>query len=232
MKRPFIVGAMLVFILAVFLITKSKDSDNFTSQVKLEPENQPFTLKKGDILVRPNWSGFPGSIKVAEGRKFGHVAVVVEGCEGKSIDNALSNAMVIEALLFDQATRRYLFFKPENQIRESKAIVSFGNRFRGIRYRLRVNLTDEQINDIIQFLKNQTDCSYNLFSQKQFVVPELRKNTVSKRGEINWHCATLAWEAFYLATGTDIDANIGFMVYPSDLIASEVFNQPDARVRF
>ena len=49
---------------------------------------------------------------------------------------------------------------------------------------------------------------------------------------LDWHCATLVWQAYYLATGLDIDANDGLFIYPSDIIASPVFDNPDGIVRF
>jgi uncharacterized protein YycO len=47
-----------------------------------------------------------------------------------------------------------------------------------------------------------------------------------------WHCATLAWEAFYPVTDTDMDANNGLAIYPSDIVASKNFDLPDGRIRF
>ena len=48
----------------------------------------------------------------------------------------------------------------------------------------------------------------------------------------DWHCATLVWQAYYLATGLDIDANDGMFIYPSDIIASRVFDNTGGIVRF
>jgi uncharacterized protein YycO len=119
-----------------------------------------------------------------------------------------------------------LQWKKENQIREGKASVSFGKRFKGIRFRLRANITDEQASEMARFARNQLEGGYNILSLK-------RKDGNS--GEIkneDWHCATLVWKAFYLTTGKDIDTNGGIFIYPSDIIANPVFNHPEGRIRF
>lgn len=191
-----------------------------------------FELKKGDILVRPNWTGMPGTCRVPNGRKYGHVAIVTENASGSTIDETLSKALVVEALFFDQATRKFQFRK-QDQIRETTASVSFGNRFKGIRYRLRTNLTEEQVNLMIQFLRNQLDGGYNILSTKKHIEKDGRNNLAIQTLKYDsWHCATLAWEAYYLVSGIDIDANKGLLIYPSDIIRSKYFDLPDGRVRF
>ncbi len=194
-------------------------------------DSASFNLKKGDILVRPNWSWLPGSIPVNGERKLGHVAIVTEDLSGKTPDEVLSKTQVIEALFYDHAARKFLFRK-EEQIRESKAIVAFGNRYKGSRYRLRAKLTNQQTEDLIRFLRNQVDGGYNILSfKKPFAsTVENQKNLQNLRQD--WHCATLTWEAYHLATGLDIDSNQGWLIYPSDIIASKSFDSPGGRLRF
>jgi hypothetical protein len=196
------------------------------------PENDSVRLEVGDLLVRPNWPWLPGTCSVENGRKYGHVAIVTQGASGKTIDEALENATVIEALFFDQATRKFQIHK-EDQIREGKASVSFGKRFKGIRYRLRMNLNEVQKGKMITFLRNQLDGGYNIFSLKRSPDSEDEKAMMLQNlKNESWHCATLVWDAYYLITGVDIDANEGYLVYPSDLIASKYFDLPGGRVRF
>ncbi len=191
-----------------------------------------FSLCRGDILVRPNWGWLPGSCSIPNGRKYGHVAIVTEGATGRTIDEALEKASVIEALFFDQATRKFQFDK-KDQIRETKASISFGTRFRGIRYRLRMRLSEEQMEMMVQFLRNQLNGGYNILSSKKKFNSDAEMSEAPKNvRHQNWHCATLAWETFYLATGSDIDSNQGWAIYPSDIIASKQFDLPGGRVLF
>jgi hypothetical protein len=207
-----------------------KKTDDLITEII--PDSVQFTLKKGDILVRPNWDGMPGSSAIQGGRKYGHVAIVTGEATGKTVDEALAKALVVEALFFDQATRKFQF-KKENQIREAPASVSFGSRFKGIRYRLRYNLTDDQTKDMIHFLRNQLNGGYNILSLKKHLKVESNKDNLVKTLTCDsWHCATLTWEAYYLVAGIDIDANKGLLIYPSDIIASKYFDLPGGRVRF
>jgi hypothetical protein len=79
-------------------------------------DSGPFNLKKGDILVRPNWSWLPGSFPVKDGGRFGHVAIVTDEVTENSVGEALRKTTVIEALFYDQATRNFVF-RNEDQIR-------------------------------------------------------------------------------------------------------------------
>jgi hypothetical protein len=194
-------------------------------------DSDSFNLKKGDILVRPNWSWLPGSFPLAGGQKFGHVAIVTEDMSGNTPDEVLSKTRVIEALFYDQATRRFLFRK-DDQIREGKAITAFGNRFKGSRYRLRTNLTSNQTEDLIRFLRNQLDGGYNILSFKKQYTSATENQKKLQNLRQDWQCATLTWEAYFLATGLDIDSNEGWFIYPSDIIASKNFDLPGGRLRF
>ncbi len=191
-----------------------------------------FELKKGDILVRSNWGWLPGSCDSPTGKKFGHVAIVTKGATGKTPDEALEASMVVEALFFDQGTRSFQFQK-KDQIRSCNALVSFGTRFKGNRYRLRMQLTEKQVADILQFLMNQVHGGYSLISfKKQFESQAERQSALLELKPQRWQCASLAWEAFYLATNLDIDANQGYTTYPNDILACKFFDLPDGRIRF
>lgn len=199
---------------------------------EIQGETGLFELRSGDILVRSNWGWLPGSCDIASGRIYGHVAIVTEGAKGNTADEALDKAMVVEALIFDQATRKFQFHK-KDQIRNCKASISFGPRFKGIRYRLRMRLMESQVAAIRQFLASQLQGGYNLFSlKKQFGSGIERQYALSHMKPDSWNCALLAWEAFYLATGIDLDANHGLAIYPNDIIASNNFDLPDGRIRF
>jgi len=228
-------AVLMILIISGILLTaskKSRASGQLPADTVLLSDTSSFTLLKGDILVRPNWEWLPGSSRVINGRRYGHVAMVTEDATGKTIDEALAKATVIEALFFDQATRKFQFHK-KDQIRERNAIISFGSRFKGIRYRLRLNLSDEQKAKLVSFLRNQLDGGYNILSGKLKYGSESEKSReLLALKDHNWHCATLIWEAVYLVTGTDTDGNGGLFIYPSDLITSSCFTSPAGRVLF
>jgi hypothetical protein len=235
MKKKFIWIVLFTCLIGWYFISNSKSiesADKGKLHPEMIPDSMPFALKTGDILVRPNWDGLPGSCAVKDGRKYGHVAIVTEGSSGNTIDEALAKTSVVEALFFDQATRKFQF-KKENQIRETSASISFGKRFKGIRYRLRTSLTEDQAKLMVQFLRNQLDGGYNILSLKKSVELGVKKDSVVQTLKCNsWHCATLAWEAYYLVAGIDIDANKGLLIYPSDIISCKYFDLPGGRIRF
>jgi hypothetical protein len=213
-------------------LNKANSSGESDIHTEMIPDTARFTLSKGDILVRPNWGWMPGSCYVRNGRKYGHVAIVTDDATGKTIEEALSKASVIEALFFDQGTRKFQFNK-KDQIRERKAIVSFGGRFKGIRYRLRMDLTDDQTEKMIHFLRNQLDRGYNILSfKKQFESASERESALKNMKNSDWHCATMIWEAYYLVANIDIDGNGGIFIYPADIIASKYFDLPGGRICF
>jgi hypothetical protein len=193
---------------------------------------EKFTLEPGDILVRPNLNWLPGSSKVLSGRNFGHVVIVVKGASESTVEETLKKSQVVEAIIFDQATRRFEF-NIEKQIRQTSAWISFGNRFKGIRYRLRTTLTDEQKNEIIRFLQNRVGKGrYSLFATKEHLNKVFSSGLKSKDERIKCNCATLTWYSYFLTSTLDIDFNNGRWIYPNDIIRSETFNKKGARVRF
>jgi hypothetical protein len=234
MTRKFYLALICIGIVGCFYFFIPKSSDSVVRpgfSYKQISDTSSFSLRKGDILIRPNWWWLPGSYPMYDGRKFGHVAIVTGGAEGNSIDEALAKATVVEAVFFDQATKK-LQIRKKDQIRETKAIVSFGDKFKGIRYRLRMNLTDEQADLMIRFLRNQLDGGYNILSLKKQPDSNDKISVFKELKNANWHCGTLVWEAYYLYSGVDIDGNKGLFVYPSDIIASKNFNLPGSRIRF
>lgn len=222
--------SIIAFSFFALFCSKSSPQKVLNSGVPLD--GYVFELRSGDILVRPNWSWLPGSCDLFKGRVFGHVAIVTEGATGHTPDEALEKAKVIEAILFDQATRRFQFHKSD-QLINRKALISFGPRFKGLRYRLRMNLTEIEVNAIRQFLVNQLQGGYNILSlKKHFGSKNDKEYALSHIKQNSWHCATLAWEAFYLVKDLDIDANQGLAIYPNDILASKYFDLPDGRIRF
>ena len=228
MKRAFLLILIMIAGAGLFYSLKpnsNKPEENTGFDIDPVPENTFFELKTGDLLVRPNSDNLPGSIDIPYGRMYGHVGIVTEGACGNTIREVLEKAKVVEALFFDQATRELQWSK-KNQIREEKAIVSFGNRFKGIRFRLRTNISSKQAGEMVRFARNQLDGGYNILSLKK-----KERNSIELKNE-DWHCATLVWQAYYVTSGIDIDANGGIFIYPSDIIANPVFDIPEGRIRF
>jgi hypothetical protein len=232
MKKIILTFLLAVLIVSLFQLTPKRIPVHDDPHTVFLPDTAAIELRRGDILVRPNNGKLPGTCSIKNGRRYGHVAFVIKGASGGSVNEALAKATVIEALFFDQQTRKFQFAR-KDQIREASAITSFGKRFKGIRYRLRMDLTDSQIENMTRFLTNQLDGGYNLLSAKRKFESEARRESeMTNMSNSNWHCATLVWEAFYLSAGIDIDANGGLFIYPADIIASSYFDIDGGRVCF
>jgi hypothetical protein len=233
-RKKVLLFLLLTLITILFLFYERSDkkrfAENWTSGQHLVSVDSSFEFLKGDILIRPNKRWLPGSIPIPGGRRYGHVAVVVEGAVGRNAEEALKKTRVVEALFYDQKTKRFLL-NSSDQIREESAWVSFGDKFKGIRYRLRVPLTMEQSEKMCNFLRFQLDSRYNILSLKH----SRAKNDVSEITSANrktWQCATLTWKTFQIVTGFDIDGNGGLLIFPSDIIGSSVFDQDSSRICF
>ena len=220
---------LLILIIAVYVIVNKRMG---SSAAVFDEKNGEFTLQPGDILARPNLNWLPGSSKVPSGRKFGHASIIIRGASGKSPEEALQKAFVVEAVLFDQATRKFVFDE-EKQVRLTPALISFDKRFSGIRYRLRMRLDPQQQQMLLLFLEAQTGkCRYKVFSNMPNC-PEEKVQTDSRPAEdCGWNCATLVWYSLCHAAGINVDDNQGTFVYPNDIINSPLFNSSEGRLRF
>jgi hypothetical protein len=224
--------SLIVFVAGLFLLQGKIRQDTIPTGKSLKSE-EVFTLEIADLIVRPNVNFLPGTCKVDSGRNFGHVAVIVEGSEGKTMEEALEKAWVIESFLFDQGSRKFVF-DSKKQVRKVSAIIPFGHRFAGIRYRLRTTLSKEQKERMVQFLYLQiARHGYNPFSSKgeYLLLDSLNKSYISLEGK-DWNCATLGWFAYKYAAGIDIDSNGGKIVYPNDCICCKLFDLSGGRIRF
>ena len=202
--------------------------------IKVASESESkFSLKAGDILVRPNYSWMPGSSEIGDGYKFGHAGIVVVGAEGDSIQEVLAKALLIEAHIYDRATKKFIFGSP-SQVFRTKAIITFDKKFAGNRYRLRINLSDDQITRMIQLLNGQVGFGqYELFSKRSELIRFGQKQEKAfSYLPFKWNCSSLVWFAYYYSAGLDIDSNGGEYIYPNDLITCTLFDVPNGRYRF
>ncbi len=203
-------------------------------------EGQLIELKPGDILVRPNLNLLPGSAFVPNGSGFGHAALVVKGYAHQNIDSLLAGVQIIESIAKD-VPRGFQIRQISGYSRHRLTIlnnVNFGSKYSGNRYRLRLELSEAQIDSIIAFaMKQRNDLSsWNAskrFPDSNFVPDSLYANWADNN---TWYCSLLVWQAIYYVTKIDLDPNGGYMVYPNDLISSPYFDaQPAAetgRLRF
>lgn len=201
-------------------------------------------LQKGDFIVKPNLNILPGTSLVPNGYFFGHAAIIIKGATHEDADSLLSGAILIESTARD--------LPPGSQIRETAGYGvrknpvlhndSFGPAFRGRRYRLRLNLTDSQIDSIIAFIAQQKNDTSTWAAQKSYPGNPLSDSLVNIGHKKNWadnsywYCSLLIWQSVLYVTGIDLDPNGGHHVYPNDLINSPYFNNTTdgikRRVRF
>ncbi len=200
-------------------------------------------LIKGDIIVKPNLNILPGTAYMPGGWGFGHAAIVTRGARNPHADSLLANSMIFESHAKDVPRI--------HQLREIQGYVldenpyfhndTFGPDFTGNRYRLRLNIPESQIDSIIDFVISQKGSYSSWNAMKRFPdMPEIQE-MVDKGIRANWadnthwYCSLIIWQAVLYVTGIDIDANGGYFVYPSDMVASPYFDNVQdfrSRVRF
>lgn len=191
-------------------------------------------LRKGDILVVSNGNYLPETTELGSGILFGHAALVTEGFAHENIDSLLSNVTIIELT--------GLHIHPQFQLREIKGLVnhefaglrsdSFSSKRKGLRYRLRLNITQEQIDKIVDFSRAQLGDDYSWNAMKRFE-NNSDPNDSSLYGWADnsvWNCTLIIWQAVYYVTSIDIDFNKGFFVYPNDMIAHPAFDNTTTHV--
>jgi hypothetical protein len=214
-----------------------------------ENEELPWTydgiseLRRGDILVKANSNIFPATAYVEKGWNAGHAVIVLNGTENDNTDSLLFNT-----LIFESHSRP---LPREFQLREVRALDlsknpfinndSFSSRYKGSRYRLRLNLNESQIDSIIDFIVNQKGSYSSWNAMKRFPDNADVLKMISDGNRINWadnthwYCSLLIWQAVFYVTGIDLDVNKGYFVYPNDLIMSTYFDNTEnfiGRARF
>lgn len=192
-------------------------------------------LKRGDILVKPNHNWFPGSAWVEGGVSFGHIALVVEGATGSSAEEVLQKVVIIESQARDVPEqfqlRKVNAYRPGFDYRSDN--FSFDPSKAPYRYRLRPELTAQQIDSLIAFMEGHLDGISCWRAQKKYTT---HYPPATGQNKSYWYCSLLIWQAFYTVLDIDIDVNQGVIVYPNDVIWCSLFENDSAnknkRVRF
>ena len=194
---------------------------------KIKINEGEIEFKRGDILIKANHNNLIGSSFVEGGATFGHAAIVLEGGKDTNVINLLKRTIIFESHAQDVAK--------EHQIRKIKAhqkstskdsiCLSFSNKYIGGRYLLRANLSEDQIEKIIQFITDQDDGTSSWRATKDY-------NKTKYDSPRNWYCSLLIWQAFYTVLDEDIDVNKGLIVYPNDIINSPLFSNQGSVFRF
>lgn len=235
-KSCFFASIFLVFF--VFPFQSCVEDKNVSTELIQESKvNMPVNegineLIPGDIIVKPNLNFLPGSAFVPNGSGFGHAALVVKGNRHSNIDSLLAGARIVESIAKDVPAAF--------QVREIAAYIwdrnpsfsntNFGNKYKGRRYRLRLQLSQSAIDSIIDFALDQKGDLSSWNAAKRFpdhpfsdslIQLGLRKNWADNA---TWYCSLLVWQSVFFVTGIDLDPNGGYMVYPNDLIKSRHFD--------
>jgi len=214
--------------------SNTESTKNYPNLIK-DDIGKIVDFRPGDILVKANHNWLPGTAQVYGGKGFGHAALVIEGEQDTDILRLLKKTIVFESHARD--------VPPEYQLRKAPAYlpgddfrtanITFGPQNLGYCYRLRPNLSEVQIREMIHFVISQDNGTSCWRAQKRF--SEYKANPTSPEGG-SWYCSLLLWQAYFTLFGIDLDPNGGVMVYPNDLIAGKYFdnteNQPHKRVRF
>ncbi len=174
-------------------------------------------LKPGDLLIRPNMNWLYGTSGTLEGDFFGHAVIVTEGATDSTVTGVMQKSLVFESVA------RQL--PAEHQVREIPALVENGPYLRqnhafvetGARYRLRPDLSPDQVSRMIEYVRKQDDATHSWRAIKYL-------DSDSSRVRSKWYCSLLIWQAFYDLEGLDLDCNGGYVVYPNDLINHPYFD--------
>lgn len=201
-------------------------------------------LKRGDFIVKPNLNILPGSTVIPNGYYFGHAGIIIEGASDENPDSLLAKVKLIESTARDLPYGYQVRETAGYKVSKNAFIHndSFGPAFQGQRYRLRMDLTESQIDSIIAFIVQQKGDTSTWSAQKSYPDNTLSESLVISGHKKNWadnsywYCSLLIWQSVFYVTGVDLDANGGYEVYPNDLINSPFFdNSADGeqrRVRF
>jgi hypothetical protein len=219
---------------------KTLNSALRTQHSELIPVRHISDLQPCDILVKPNLNFIPGTTNVPGGFLFGHAAIVIRGAKDTDEVALLSKTIIFESQAVDVPAefqlRHIAAYLPGTDDRFCSN--SFSPDRLGNLYRLRMDLTVEQSEAIINFILDKDGDLSSYRAMKRYNHELLRDNdTISSgRKKEYWYCSLLIWQAFYDVMGIDIDANKGVYVHPNDLINSPYFNDkdgvPEKRVRF
>jgi len=187
---------------------------------------QSFELKRGDILVRPNNNWLPGTEFVLNGNNFGHAVIVIKGASGTNIEEVLANAEIFESNSRDVPEefqlRKVAAYAPGSDYRYSND--SFGAKYTGKRYRLRPQLSEAQIDSVLDYIVAQ-DGDVSSWRAK--------KNTSNVvQDKHYWYCSLLIYQAFKDVLDIDLDTNGGLIVFPNDLVSHPMFDAENARLVF
>ena len=200
-------------------------------------------LKRGDIIVKANCNFFPRTSNIEKGWGFGHAAIITKGASGINADSILANSMIFESHARPLPVNYQLreikgYYKSDNPFLNSD---SFSPKYTGSRYRLRLDIPDNKIDSIIEFVLGQKGSYSSWNAMKRFPKnPEVQQMVADGEREnwarnSHWYCSLLIWQSVYYITGIDLDANGGYFVYPNDLISSPYFdnnNNNKGRTRF
>ena len=239
-------GSTKIFLASLLVLLCIQPScKNAPKHDENELEKTPFAIqgvtefKRGDIIVKPNANILPGTAAVKNGLSFGHAVIVSKGYKHDNIDSLLSGIRIIESRSSDvpaafQVREAPGYFSHEDII---LSCTSFGNKYSGNRYRLRLNISEAAVDSILAFTSAQIG-DLSCWNASKAFPTELFKNDTTRScwaDNSNWYCSLLVWQACFYHLGIDLDSNGGYMVYPNDLISNSIFNldvNPDGRARF
>jgi hypothetical protein len=213
--------------LSILCLTKSPKSHQIPIEETMRIHNGELEFKRGDILIKANHNNIVGSSFIEGGSTFGHAAIVLEGGKDTNAIALLKRTTIFESHAQDVPNHLQIRTIKAHQESNSKDSIclSFSNKYLGGRYLLRANLSDNQIEDIINFIIDKDDGTSSWRATKDYN----KSNYDSPR---NWYCSLLIWQAFYTVLDKDIDVNKGLIVYPNDIINSPLFKEEGSIIRF
>jgi len=206
-------GLVKILILLVICVFLLKWVDKFWGRKASNlPPQHNLKVETGDLFFRSN------SYFLAQSRYFyksgipGHLAIVLDSGEFLSIDPNLGNCKVIEARLFDHSQKKWVC-----NVGITQAAENFGP-CRGRRFLLKTHLSENQKQQLIQFVMAQQGKPFNLLA--------------AKNDSNRFNCATFVNQAFIKSIGYDLDSDGGWIVFPNDILKNPLFDKENDRIWF
>ncbi|MDA3879703.1 MAG: hypothetical protein PF436_04880 [Prolixibacteraceae bacterium] len=227
--KRFSLSAICLILLSLISCVGNKNEPSTISVIEPWCIEGISELKKGDILVKPNANLLPGSSVVENGFSFGHAVIVTKGYTHKNTDSLLRNITIIESMSTNVPipfqVREIAGYTEDNIAAFNNT--SFSEKYKGNRYRLRLNISESQIDSIIAFARNQQGDISSWNAMKSYPLDKTDNNWADNS---HWYCSLLIWQSVIYVTGIDLDINQGYMIYPNDLINHPLFDNTDKNI--
>lgn len=171
-----------------------------------------ITIEQGDILFRISSCIMAINGRLQYGSLPGHLAIALDDGRIATNDNRMGELKIAEFGFFN---RHRMVFQESLGIQPAYERFNYG---KGRRFLLKMHLTQEQKQKLLNNISKYEGYPYSLWA--------------SKEDTTCFHCATFVWSIFKKSAHIDLDADGGKYVFPVDILVHEKFKDNNNRIRF